>query len=66
LVGGSKIRFTRRFPQRGHIDPLATADINPTGRITVAELDRKLAASRLTTAERIQVKVALDRAGILA
>jgi hypothetical protein len=35
-------------------------------RITVAEIDAKLAASRLTTMERLQLKISLERCGLLA
>ena len=45
---------------------MAAADIDPTGRLTLAEVDRKLSQSRLRPADRIQVKLALTRAGILA
>ncbi len=37
----------------------------PTGRIALADLDRKLAASSLSPRERLQVKISLERAGIL-
>jgi hypothetical protein len=38
----------------------------PTGKLTVAEVDAKLADSRLTLDQRIELKVSLDRAGLLA
>jgi hypothetical protein len=44
---------------------MAAANIAPTGKIIVAELDAKLANSRLSTQQRLELKVAMTRAGIL-
>jgi hypothetical protein len=46
---------------------MARADIHPTGKITVAELDRKFASagSKLSVVDRIALKSALSRAGLL-
>jgi hypothetical protein len=44
---------------------LAAADLHPAGRMTLAEVDRKLSGSRLTVTQRLAAKVALQRAGIL-
>lgn len=45
---------------------LAGADIALVGKISVADLDRKLAAStRLTTTDKLTIKVGLERAGVL-
>jgi hypothetical protein len=44
---------------------MAAANIAPTARITVAELDQKLADSRLSTLQKLELKVAMTRAGIL-
>jgi hypothetical protein len=44
---------------------LARADIRPTGRMTLAEVNAKLAVSPLSAEERIQAKISLERSGIL-
>jgi hypothetical protein len=38
----------------------------PTGRITVAALDRQLAGKALRTEDRLLIKTAMARAGLLA
>jgi hypothetical protein len=38
----------------------------PQAKIPVAALDRQLAASRLTTQQRLELKVSLSRVGLLA
>jgi hypothetical protein len=46
---------------------MASAGIErPTAKFNLFDLDRKLDASRLTTNERIQCKLALERAGLIA
>ena len=45
---------------------LASADVDLVGKITLRELDKRLsAASKLSIAERLQIKRALDRAGLI-
>jgi hypothetical protein len=44
---------------------LRAAGIEVTRRMSVAEIDRKLAGSPLSTNERIVLKAALSRAGLL-
>jgi hypothetical protein len=44
---------------------MAAAGIEPKGRMSVAEVDAKLANSRLNVEQRIAAKLALTRAGIL-
>jgi hypothetical protein len=45
---------------------LAAADVALVGKIGVADLDRRLAkADRLTNMDRLQIKIGLERAGIL-
>jgi hypothetical protein len=45
----------------------ASADLALVGRLSVATVDAKLAAAaeRLTTMDRLQIKIGLERAGIL-
>ncbi len=45
---------------------LASAAIKVTGRMTIAEVDQKLSASRLTNLQRIEVKTAMHRANLIA
>jgi hypothetical protein len=46
---------------------MASAGIErPTEKFKLFDLDQKLAASKLTIAERLQCKCALDRAGLIA
>jgi hypothetical protein len=42
----------------------ACAEI-PVGRISVADIDAKLSASRFSTIEKLQLKIGLNRAGLL-
>ena len=44
---------------------MAAAAIEPKGKLTIAELDEKLAGSRLSTLQKLELKVAMNRAGIL-
>jgi hypothetical protein len=45
---------------------LAAADVSLTGKISVADLDRKLAAAeRLSVLDRLAVKVGLEKSGLL-
>lgn len=45
---------------------MAAAGIEqPTGKISVADLDEKFSKSRLSIEQRLQIKVALFRSGIL-
>ena len=51
-------------PQIGRM--LANADVTlPAGRMTVAQLDRLLADKKLSTSDRMNVKGALARAGLI-
>jgi hypothetical protein len=43
----------------------AAGDVTIAGRISVAEIDHKLGGSRLTTIEKLQLKIGLNRAGLL-
>jgi hypothetical protein len=43
----------------------ASADVTIAGRISVAAIDAKLSASRLTTIEKLQLKIGLNRSGLL-
>lgn len=44
----------------------AAANLELVGKISVADVDRKLAAStRLTTLDKLQIKIGLNRAGVL-
>jgi hypothetical protein len=43
----------------------SAADVAIAGKITVAEIDRKLSSSRLSTIEKLQLKIGLNRAGLL-
>jgi hypothetical protein len=43
----------------------AAADVAIAGKITVAEIDRRLGGSRLSTIEKLQLKIGLNRAGLL-
>jgi hypothetical protein len=43
----------------------AASDVTIAGKISVAEIDRKLSSSRLSTIERLQLKIGLNRAGLL-
>jgi hypothetical protein len=43
----------------------AAADFAIAGKISVGALDAKLSASRLRTLEKLQLKIALNRAGLL-
>jgi hypothetical protein len=46
---------------------MAAAGIEqPKGKILLADLDRKLSASRLSIQQRLTIKVALNRAGLIA
>jgi hypothetical protein len=42
----------------------ASADV-PLGKISVAVIDLKLSASRLSTLQKLQLKIGLNRAGLL-
>jgi hypothetical protein len=45
----------------------AAADLALVGKLTVAQVDAKLAAAtRLTTMDRLQIKIGLNRAGLLS
>lgn len=45
---------------------MAAADVDLAGKaISVSEIDRKLAASRLSTIEKLQLKIQLNRSGLL-
>jgi hypothetical protein len=44
---------------------MASADLRPLGKMSIAEIDRKLSASRLSIQQRLRVKIALDRAGMI-
>jgi hypothetical protein len=45
----------------------ASAGLYPIAeRMTVHDIDAKLAKSRLSTEQKIQVKIALDRSGLIA
>jgi hypothetical protein len=44
---------------------LAAAGDVALGKISVAEIDHKLGGSRLTTIEKLQLKIGLNRAGLL-
>jgi hypothetical protein len=51
-------------PQIGRM--LAAADVTlPSGRMTVAQVDKLLADKKLSTADRMNVKGALARAGLI-
>jgi len=53
-------------PEMRNIIPMLRAQgVTITGRIALRELDAKLAATALSTTQRIQVKSALSRAGLL-
>jgi hypothetical protein len=43
----------------------AAAAVAIAAKISVAEIDRKLAGSRLSTIEKLQLKIGLNRAGLL-
>jgi hypothetical protein len=46
---------------------MAMANIEPPkGKLAVADLDRQLAGSKLTTLQKLELKVSLDRIGALA
>jgi hypothetical protein len=44
---------------------MARADLHPTSRMTLAEVNAKLSASPLTAEERIALKIALERSHIM-
>jgi hypothetical protein len=44
----------------------ASAGLYPVDRMKLQAIDEKLSKSRLTTEQRIQVKVALERSGLIA
>jgi hypothetical protein len=44
---------------------MASADIKPTGKMTIHDIDAKLSKSRLTSTQRISVKVAMERSGLI-
>jgi hypothetical protein len=45
----------------------AAANLELVGKLTVAQVDAKLAAAaRLTTMDRLQIKIGLNRAGLLS
>jgi hypothetical protein len=44
----------------------SSAGIAVAGTLTVAQVDAKLAASQLSTLQKLQLKVGLNRAGLLA
>jgi hypothetical protein len=43
----------------------AAADVAIAGKISVSQIDAKLSASRLKTIEKLQLKIGLNRAGLL-
>jgi hypothetical protein len=44
---------------------MSRADINPVGKMTVADVDRRLTAAEVPLGSRLALKIALVRAGIL-